>query len=182
MKQITNWDAVEAATENKRIGEGGYIATILNVEDVVNKEYLEVSFDISEGDFKGYYQSLYNNQNFWGGKFYRSYKESALSFFKGFTTAVEKSNPGYQFNFDETTLRGKKIGIVLGLEQYRAKDGSIKERTYVAQTRAIEEIRKGNFKIPQKKMLENATATASTSTQENQTTNFDTFKMDDIQF
>lgn len=39
-------------------------------------------------------------------------------YFKGFITAVEESNPGYKWNWDEKTLKGKKIGIVFRMEEY----------------------------------------------------------------
>ena len=62
---------------------------------------------------------LYNSQNFWGGNFFRSYKESTIGFFKGFITAIEKSNPAYRWDWNEQGLKGKLIGIVLQEEEYR---------------------------------------------------------------
>lgn len=152
MKNI-NWDNVEEAKDFERLPAGGYIGKITSVEDVPEKEYLKIEYDIADGEFAGYYKDLYHNRGFWGGSFIRSYKETALSFFKSFKTAVEKSNPGYTYNNDESTLKGKLIGLVLGEEEYKAKTGAVKTRLYVDKTRSVSEIRDGNFEVSQKKLL-----------------------------
>ena len=152
MKSI-DWSNVEEAKDFERLQPGGYIAKITSVEDLPDKEYLRMEYDIADGDFAGYYQDLYRNRGFWGGSFIRSYKEKALSFFKAFKTAVENSNPGYQFNNDESTLKGTLIGLVLGEEEYKANDGSVKTRLYVDKTRSVKEIKSGNFEVPAKKLL-----------------------------
>ena len=33
-------------------------------------------------------------------------------------TCIEESNEGYEWNWDEKTLKGKKIGVLFGREQY----------------------------------------------------------------
>lgn len=40
------------------------------------------------------------------------------SYFKGCITAIEESNPGYKFNFDERTLDNKLVGIIFRDEEY----------------------------------------------------------------
>ena len=91
--------------------------------------------------------------------FIRSYKESALGFFKGFISAVEQSNPGFKWDFDERKLVGKTIGVVLGDEEYRKKDGSIGTRPVFDKVRSAETIRGGHFDIPPlKKLAEDAPA------------------------
>ncbi len=57
------------------------------------------------------------------------------------------------FNNDPQSLVGKYVGVVLGEEEYRAKDGTIKTRLYVAETRSGKSIRDGDFKIPELKKL-----------------------------
>lgn len=91
MKQINNWNEIKEAGEFESLPANGYVAVIKNVEDDAVKECLKISFDIAEGEFKDYYLELYKTMNFWGGSFYRSYKEKAQTFFKGFITAVEES-------------------------------------------------------------------------------------------
>jgi len=151
MKNI-NLDNVEEAKEYKVLPAGGYICRIVLVEDVPDREYLKMEYDIDEGEFKGHYQALFANRGFWAGKFVKSYKETALPFFKSFTTAVEASNKGYKWNSDETTLIDKVVGLVLAEEEYWGNDGSLKTRLYVHQTRSIQSIKDNDYKVPAKKL------------------------------
>lgn len=148
-----DWNNVEEAKEFEPLKEGGYVAVIKNAEDNPDKEYLKISYDIYEGDFKDYYENLYKAKQFWGGNFYRSYKESARGFFKAFLNAVKQSNVGFVFNNDETNLRDKFVGIVLSEEEYIGNDGTVKTRLYVSTVTNVENIKKGNFAVKGKKKL-----------------------------
>lgn len=149
---------VKESGNSTRIPAGGYICKFTKVEDREEKEYLYMEFDVIEGEFKGYYADLEDRYNYWGGKVFRSYKEKALPMFKRMCSAVNKSNPGFVFdggkqNKDEKTLVGKKIGIILGEEEYEGNDGTVRTRTYVYSECPIDDIKKGNYKVPQKKCL-----------------------------
>jgi hypothetical protein len=176
-----NLDNVKEAEDYEQLPAGGYIAKITNVEDEPNKEYLKIYFDIAEGDFKGHYQKIWENANFWAGNFIRSYKEKALPFFKSFTTAVESSNPNFKFNFDETTLKGKLVGIVLQEEEYRSNDGELKTKLSVQETRSVASIKSKEFKVKPKKTLNNTAPQAPANTIDNSPHTFE-IKEDDIQF
>ena len=162
MKKINNWENIQESTDFKRLEPNGYICAIKKVEDVSDKEYLKVYFDIVKGDNKGYFQKLYDadtrNDKKWpiAGTLIRSYKESALSMFKGFCTAVEKSNKNYKWNFDEKTLVKKYIGLVIADEEYLNQKGAKKVRNYVASVRSVEAIENGDFTIPALKELDEA--------------------------
>lgn len=136
----------------------GYVCVITNAEDVPEKEYMLVEFDIAEGEHKDYYKKLQEARNFWGGSMYKSYKEKALPMFKRFCSAVTKSNPGYIFdageqNSDETTLKGKLIGLVFFEEEYIGNDGKVKTRLKVDYETDVEKIRNKDFKVKPKKLL-----------------------------
>lgn len=153
MKKI-NWKNVEEAKEFEKLPAGGYVCGITAVEDVPEKEYLRIEYDIAEGEFKNHWRDLYTNHGFWGGNFIKSYKEKAMPFFKGFLTAIENSNPGFSadyFDNDESELKRKLIGLVIGLEEYKANDGKIKTRTYVDSVRSVDSIKKGDFEVPELK-------------------------------
>ena len=145
--------SVQEAQEFKRLTTGAYICKITAVEDVEDKEYLKVEYDVADGEFKDYYKDLNEKKNFWGGKLIRSYKESAKPFFKSFVVAVENSNSGYKFDNDEKKLVGKLIGLVLAEEEYKKNDGTIGVRLYVANTKSVADIKKGGIDIPQLKRL-----------------------------
>ncbi|MBQ7345357.1 MAG: hypothetical protein IJW45_04755 [Oscillospiraceae bacterium] len=115
MKNV-NWDEVQ--DEVKRAAPGGYAVRIVRVEDNEQKEYLQVEWEFAEGELKGTNQETFNRFGFWPMPFFCSYKDKALRFFKGFKTAVEMSNRGYQFRNDPQSLVGKYLGVVLGEEEY----------------------------------------------------------------
>ena len=139
---------VQEAQDFERVTPGGYVCVITNVEDVPEKEYLRIEYDIADGKLKDYYRSLYNNRGFWGASTIKSYKDSALPFFKGFITAVENSNNGYHWDNDESKLVGKKVGFVLGEEEYEGRDGDVKTRLYVASIHSVQKIMQKEFKVP----------------------------------
>lgn len=155
MREIKDYASVteQQGGEFEKLPAGGYICKITAVEDLPDKEYLKIEFDIADGKYKGWFADTYQRANFWGGRLVRSYKETAKGFFKGFTTAVEQSNAGYKWAWDEKSLVGKMIGIVLAMEEYIGNDSTVKERLYVAQNRSVDAIKKGDFKVPELKAL-----------------------------
>lgn len=162
MKKIENFEQVKANGEFDSLKPGGYIGVLYKAEDESDKEYLKVFFDIAEGEFTGYYKNLYSQFNFWGGVFIRSYKEKALSMFKGFIKAVEESNVGYVWNWDESTLKGKKVGLILQEEEYvptgGAHAGELRTRLIVQKVVNVETIKSGKYKVPELKKLDKYTA------------------------
>ena len=155
MKPINNWDEVQASTDEfKKLPPGGYICAILSAEDVPEKEYIKIVYDIAAGEYADYYSDDWGKDNLWAHTIYRSYKESAAGMFKAFINAIEESNKGYKWNFDEKTLKGKLIGIVLGEEEYIGNDGSVKTRLKDRSTKSVRDIEENRFRIPKIKKLE----------------------------
>lgn len=169
MKRINNWENIKENNGFEKLPVGGYIIKILNVQDVSDKEYLKVSFDIAEGDHKGFFKKQYDEDSRadkkWpnAGSFVRSYKSTAESMFKGFANAIENSNKGFKFDFDEKKLVGKQVGIVVGLEEYVTQNGAVRERTYVSAVRSVDTIKKGDFKVPELKKLDPSKTTSTTT-------------------
>jgi len=152
MKKVDLTNVKEASSHNNPL-PGGYICRLVRVEDVPEKEYLKIEFDIAEGEFEGFYADACARSGYWFGSFVKSYKEKALPFFKGFITAVEKSNPTYKWDDNESTLQGRLVGVVLAEEEYVTKDGEIKTRLYVSWVHSVDEIRRNNYKLPALKEL-----------------------------
>ena len=156
MRHIEDWDAIQEQNggEFERATPGGYIARIARVEDVESKEYLRIEWEFDEGKYKGTNQDTFNRAGFWPSPLIRSYKQTALGFFKGFKTCVEVSNPGYVFDDRNVqALVGKVIGVVLGDEEYQKNNGTVGKRTYVDTCRSVKAIRGGDFKVPELKKL-----------------------------
>jgi hypothetical protein len=125
-------------------------------------------FDIIEGENKNYYQEdfkkkyLTNPDAKWGGTFRQLTEGKGLPFFKGIITAIENSNNGYKFNFDEATLKDKLFGAVFGQEEWMNQSGEIKTSIKCVQIRSVEQIRKG-VEIPAIKKLKVTSGAFDTS-------------------
>ena len=160
MKKI-NLSNVEESKPFARVDAGGYICGIYAVEDVPDKEYLKITYDIVEGELKGHYTNLKKEKGWELPMFIASYKDSALPFFKGTITSIEKSNKGYAWDNDETKLKGKKIGLVLFEEEYVKNDGSIGVRMKVDKAHSIDAIKKGDFEVPERKCVAQSVNTSA---------------------
>ena len=160
MKQI-DLSGVEAQQdgEYKNLTPGGYVCRITKAEDVPldpatgKGSYLRLEFDIAEGDFAGYFGAQFQRFGKWHGVLIRSYKEQALGLFKGFVKAVEESNPGYRWQWNEATLTGKLIGIVFGEEEYVNRMYQPAVSVKPRMVRSVQAIRAGDFTIPAIKKL-----------------------------
>lgn len=152
---------------------GGYVAKILNAEE---KRYtwgdvLLISFDITEGEHTGFfnadYQNNTNEDRKWRGT-YRlpipkddgSEKDGwTKNAFNGAIWAIEESNPGYAWNWDEKNLKDKIVGVLFRNEEWRSNStGNTGWDTKCCRLESVEDIRNGKFKIPKDKPLANKPA------------------------
>lgn len=169
MRKINNWENVQEPTKFKRLAPGGYICAIKDVKDVPEKEYLEIQFDIVKGDEKGYFQKQYDNDKRenkkWpaSGTMRRYYNENSESFFKGFITSIEKSNKNFTWNWDESKLRNKYFGAVIGEQEYVNQKGGKSVALNVVAIHSVETIENGDFEIPQLKVLDATKASNQSS-------------------
>ena len=156
MKKL-NLNDVEEFKPFAKVEAGGYVCGILAVEDVPDKEYLKITYDIIEGDLKGHYTKLNKEKGWAMPAFIASYKDSALSFFKGTITSVEKSNKGFVWKDNEKDLVKKKIGLVLYEEEYVKSDGSVGSSLRVDKAHSLEAIANGDFEVPERKCVAQTT-------------------------
>lgn len=154
MKQL-NLNEVEVQ-ENLNLEPGQYLCEIIRVEDVEDKEYLKISFDIIDGQYKNYFSKIATTQNKWpnSGTLYKSYKQTALAYFKRFIVAVEKSNADYTFDFDEQKLVHKKFVGNFGIEEWKNDEGDIIESVKLDEARSVESWKQGKIKTPTPKRYE----------------------------
>lgn len=146
MKAIKNWENIEASTGSfENLPAGAYICRITAVEDFPDKEYLKIKYDIADGKYKNWWSDVAERAGFWGGTFIRSYKEKALGMLKGFTNAVEETNDGYSWDWNEKRLVGKFIGLELNYEEYLSKTNELKTRVYVQSCVNGKDVRAGKF-------------------------------------
>lgn len=153
MKPIENWDMINEAGEFKKLPAGIYGVVLTSVKDDPTHQYFEITCDITKGEFAGYFKAQVDAGLKDGSRTFRSYKPNALAFFKGFITAVEKSNPGYHWDWDESKLVGKNVIAVFGEEEYLDQDGNVKVGTKLVEFRSLDAYKEGKIKVPELKKL-----------------------------
>lgn len=180
MKPFNDYDSVRAAWEYSLLKPGGYVCEIKEAyitSSQINPdiEWLEVLIDIKYGEFERYYEEQYKRNNSdqkrWRGviRFFIPNDDGSekdqwtKSVFKGFITSVEESNPGYTWDWDETKLKKKEIGVLFRSEEweYNGKHGWT---TRPFRPCSVGRIEDGKYTVPSPKALdkkENSTNTFS---------------------
>lgn len=135
MKPI-NFNAIEAIEpgEYKDLPAGPYVCTITAVDDFPGKEYLRVSVDIIQGDFKDFFSDKFYNDKPWAKSSVMSYKDNPTvqGMLKGKLKAITESNPGFDAEAawnggDPSKFVGKAVGVVFRQEEYMDdKTGEVK--------------------------------------------------------
>lgn len=172
MKQFNDYNETKAITERPKIPAGGYIATIKQAEvkeysgQNGNYERLEISFDIAEGEYKEFYANDYRAQSDenkrWKGVLRLAvpsddgtdYDAFAKRKFKTNILAVEDSNSGYHWDWDERKLKGKTVGILLQNREWNF-NGMTGWTAQPYGFTSVESIKEGKFKVPKDKPLKN---------------------------
>lgn len=169
MKAIDNWSEVkEAGGEIENLPAGGYVCRIEKCVEKPNKNkggsHLEILFEVVEGDYRGFFAEDWKNQNredkFWHGIIRQNIPNedspkysTQCGFFKRFTNAVEASNSGYHWDWNEAGLKGKLIGVVFGEVERESQRGTRYMTTLPSEIVTVEAIEKGTYKVPAPKML-----------------------------
>ena len=155
MKVIENWSEVEAKGMEdfnfKTLTIGAYECVIKDARIHTNKENgketLKVSVDIASGEYKDYFQKRYDNNNNSDKKWdnnavrYLAFQGDNVSYFKGFITCVENSNVGYKWNWDETSLKNKKICGIFQYEEYQKLNGSKAVKVRLSKFRSLDKMK-----------------------------------------
>jgi len=152
---------------------GGYVCQIVSAKVDSNDwgDVLIIAHDVCEGDYSGIFKRDYDNNTNenkkWRGTFRvrlpkddGSEKDEWNKRSLGNTIwAIEESNPGFTFDWDEKKLKGKKIGLL-----YRNKEweynGNTGWTTEAVSADSIDNIREGKFRVPKDKPLANKPTTA----------------------
>lgn len=136
IRRPEGYDTVSAmrAGESSAIPAGWYKATILKAEGGETQSgaaYVDFFVDIIDGQYARYYEKDYKNQSpnvngekKWRGVYRQFTEGKSTPFFKGAITAIEDSNDGFHFDFDETKLKGKLIGLGIRREEFESADGA----------------------------------------------------------
>ena len=168
IRKPNNWNEVQEFSDRQKLPLGAYVCKVKQAK-VVDNNYgsqLALLFDITEGEYAGFFQKDYagntNQDKKWRGLL-RAWlpkddgserDEMTKRSFKGMVTAFENSNPGYQWDWNENSLTGKTIGILFRNEEweYNGKSGWA-----VRPFRAIsaDTVRSEEYTLPKDKPLNN---------------------------
>ena len=177
MKKFNGYEQAKVAGEYESLKLGGHICKIIQVEiaKITTKdgkpfEQLVLQIDIAEPDEQaGFYQRKFAEDAQadalsakWKGTYRLTIPEDSSedfvkSRFKTLITSVEKSNPGYVWNWEENTLVGKVFGGVFGLEEFMKDDGTIitfKKCRYIRSTENINEVEIPKVKLVDKSLVD----------------------------
>ena len=161
------YDEIEVNLDFTPITVGGHKGIIMGVEEYTSElsgnTSLKVSVDTAKDDTQPqYFTEQYKNDTRTNKKWsnsaikYVSLKqdENCVRMLKAFITSVENSNNGFTYNWDKDVdqLKGKKVGLVFGLEEYVNNDGETKTIAKLNQFRSIDKI--DNIKIPKVKLID----------------------------
>ena len=162
----SNYDEIQVNQEFERLELGGHKGIIKSVEEytstISGNTSLKVEVDTAIDDKQpNYFQKQYdentNADKRWSssGTKYVSLKQddNCIKMLKALITSVENSNNGftYDWNKDVDQLKGKKVGLVFGLEEYENDKGETKTATKLTQFRSIDKV--DNAKIPNVRLL-----------------------------
>lgn len=175
MRAINNWDNVKASADFTTLPAGGYVCKIQGAKIRTfdgrngNFERLEVAVDIIEGEYKDYFRRDFGSQNTedkkWRGVF-RLYVPSgdgsdqdnwSAAKLKRFVNNVEDSNPGYHWDWEESKLKGKLVGLTFRREEWEY-NGKTGWKTNPFQAYTVEDIRQNKFQLPKDKPLKKEAA------------------------
>ena len=162
------YDEINIIEEYEKISLGGHKGIIMKAEEYTSpqsgKTSLKVSVDTAKDDKQPeYFKEQYKNDNRIDKRWSNSAikyislgeEENQVKMLKAFITAYENSNNcKFDWNKDWEQLKGKKIGLVFGMEEYESQDGTLKTNNKLREFRSIDKV--DNVKIPKVKKLDNS--------------------------
>ena len=176
MKQFKGFGRKESV-EWLQLPKGAFVIKILNIKEEANKNnsgsHLAIAFDIAEGEYQGFYKKAFDNDTREDKKWpndaviYINCPEDnseqwVIDNFNKFITAVEDSNEGYHWGWDEKTLKNKLVGAKFYIEQSEY-NGMIYDHTKAKWFIAAQKIRDGKYgKLPNDKLIESTTGSTGT--------------------
>lgn len=175
IKQFGDYATTKAVSAGNALPKDGYVCKVLNaqIKDGKNGQYLQIAYDIAEGQYKDFFKGLYDakkdENKKWSTYFFVNLPKDDGSekdawtkrLFKTFTNALEDSNKGYHFDWDETKFKDKLIGGLFRYEEYQRNDGKVGRATKMRTACSVEKIHSGNFTLPEDQLLTPAANTSA---------------------
>ena len=167
IRKFSGYEAKKSGGAREILPAGGYVAKIISakVEAGNYGEKLIVAFDIDEGDYRGFFKRDFegntNEDKKWRGVYRLNIPADDGSeqdgwrkrSFNNFAFAVENSNSGYTFDWDEKRLKGKLFGVLFRNKEW-AFNGRSGWTTEACSATDAQAIRDGKYKVPKDKGLD----------------------------
>lgn len=172
MKAFNGFEAKKQGGSREILPVGGYVCEIKSAkEEVYNSSngefrFLVLAIDVAEGEYAGFWKKDYDGNTAddkkWRGTFRISVPKDdgteqdgwTKRTFGNFIWAVQESNPGYVWNWDEKTLKGKKLGVLYRNKEWEM-NGNTGWTTEAGGAISVDDCRAGKFKMLKDKPLKN---------------------------
>ena len=169
MNKPNDWDTMEGKEfgENENLPAGVYKCRIMSAYSQTSKsgnEMLVLELDIVEGEHEGHFAKLadVNEKLLFQCRYYQLTEGNSAKFYKGLINCIEQSNPGYKWDFEPSSLKGKLCCGAFGKEQYVSnKDGSLQWSTRLTRVTSLENMEAGLVQIPKDKYVDGQAASTS---------------------
>ena len=169
MRQFSGY-APQKMHVREQLPVDAYISIVKDakVVDYSNGGVLVLMVDIAEGEQKDFFLRDFRAQDEESRKWRGilrinipsddgSDKDAAIKrIFNDAMACIEESNPGYHWNWDESSLKGKKIGHLSRESEWKI-NGRTGWRTELCYIKSVDDIRNGKYKMPEKRPLKNQT-------------------------
>ena len=149
MKAIPDWDNITPENNSGILPAGGYVLKLGEATDAPDNDgTLTVVYDIAEGEEKGRYSDDWGKEHPYAHQIKINYGNKPKRM-KELINAVEGSNREFRWTWNEKALEGKLVGAVIGHREKINDMGDVKVVTYIKNFKKIDDIRNGNFKVPE---------------------------------
>jgi len=167
IQSFKDYKETKAYTDAETLPKGAYKVKILgaSVEENSRGKYIKIGCDIAEGEFKDFFANQYKNDQREDKKWQCNYllnipKDDGSQQdgwtkrkFKTFTEALEESNEGYHFDWDEQKFKGKLFGGLFNEQEYKKNDGTVGKSVKIGKVISLRALKEGKYKMPEDKLL-----------------------------
>ena len=170
MKKFNKFETAQIKTGSvfDPLPKGAYVLKILRAEECTTKKgdgaYIKVAFDIAEGEYKDFYKKQFDaitdEDKHW--PYDGIYNLAApdddspqwmIDGFGTFIAALEDSNSGYHWDWDETKWKNLIIGALFRIEQNKA-NGNVYDHTKPYWFRPADAVRNKKYgRLPKDKII-----------------------------
>lgn len=171
MKKFNKYESAQVKTGSvfDPLPKGAYVMKVIGAKEEQNKNgngsHIKIAFDIAEGQYQDFYKKQFDANASEDKKWpYDGIYNLAApdddspqwmqDAFKTFVSALEDSNDGYHWDWDETKWKSLVIGGLFRNEQSES-DGNIYDHTRPYWFRSADAVRNGKFgRLPKDKLIE----------------------------